>query len=449
MRVLMLGWEYPPHIAGGLGIACEGLTKALARTGVDILFCIPELGGGEEADHMVLVDPVDPLDPLEEESLNEKIERTGIPTVLKPYWSPEDYEENRKRAVEAERRLAGRMRGVLRGGKSAKSGAALGFKYGRDLFEEINRYTANVVAHLSNQKFDLIHAHDWMTYSAGVALAQRTGKPLICHVHSLEYDRSGAGVNSNIYEIEGMGLRAADAVVAVSHYTKGIIQQQHSIPASKIHVVHNGIYPKDVQRHYDRRKVADHKIVLFLGRMTFQKGPDYFVRAAEQVIPLVPDVMFVMAGAGDMFPQIVEMVHYLGLQKHFHFTGFLRGAEVEKMFSVADLYVMPSVSEPFGISALEAINFNVPALISKQSGVAEVLGHALKFDFWDVNRLADLIVNGLNSPELRQDMVAQSKQELRKLRWDASAVRTNEVYQHVLERSAKSEVEALAVLGSS
>ncbi len=449
MKVLMLGWEYPPHISGGLGTACEGITTGLARHGVEVLFVVPHLFGGEDARHMTIVNSLGQT-PEEVEALRaygkrgaadgsgrKAVTKRTIPSLLQPYFTPESF----KQYVKSLRRAARKSRasGVL--GQLAGQypeafdeeiddiDVAENFRqYGWDIFSEVGKFAANVTATLSGEHFDVIHCHDWMTYPAGMALSEITGKPLVVHVHSLEYDRSGYGVNQQIHHIEGMGVHAAKGVVAVSYYTRNIVNQQHGVPLEKIFVVHNGVYSKEAVHTYRAHKNLHSKIVLFLGRITFQKGPDYFVEAAAKVIPHVPDVLFVMAGSGDMLQRCKDRVYELGIQQHFQFPGFLKGQEVEEMFSLADVYVMPSVSEPFGISALEAIKFDTPVIISRQSGVSEVLSHALKVDFWDVDRQADLLINALLHDELRADMVAMAREELKRQHWDAAAVKLKEVY---------------------
>jgi glycosyltransferase involved in cell wall biosynthesis len=306
------------------------------------------------------------------------------------------------------------------------------YPIGNTIFREVERFTTKVLASFSAQQFDIIHAHDWMTFPAGVALSQLTGKPLIVHVHSLEQDRSGLFVNRDIEKIEKLGLESAARVIAVSHYTRRAIERFHGISRSKIRVVHNGVYPRQVVQDYKIKKTWPRNVVLFLGRVTFQKGPDYFVEVASRVIPQVPGVLFVLAGTGDMLPAVKKQVHELGLSEYFLFPGFLSGEELEEMFSVADLYVMPSVSEPFGITALEAISYDTPVIISKQSGVSEVLTHALKVDFWDLDRMADLIVSVLLDYDLREELVKLAKEELRHLHWDAAAAKTVEVYEGLL-----------------
>lgn len=450
MKILMLGWEYPPHISGGLGTACEGLTTGLTRHGVDITFVVPSLFGDERAPHMKLIDAAGGALGAQQnllglgegarrsaakEKLQQRLRTLKIPSLLSPYLRPETYAAARQALPVMPPPAPGQTAIFDLTSETAPVSALLEtdrdeqyIRYGNDIFGEVARYTARVVAHVGDSDFEVIHAHDWMTYPAGVALSQLTGKPLVTHVHSLEYDRSGTAVNAHINAIERYGLQAAHAVIAVSYYTRSLIHERHGIPKERVHVVHNGVYPRTAVETYRARQQRESKIVLFLGRVTFQKGPDYFVEAAARVIPHVPDVLFVMAGSGDMLPRMVERVHQLGISDHFEFPGFLRGQEVEQMYSLADVYVMPSVSEPFGISALEAISYDAPVIISKQSGVAEVLGHALKVDFWDLDRLADLIINTLLQPELREDITAMAKEELKRLRWEASALRTVEVY---------------------
>lgn len=444
MRVVMLGWEYPPHISGGLGTACEGLTNSLARLGTEIVFVVPHLFGGERAPHMRMVDSSRIVTTEESSSyrdvlshipgLEGSIQTVSIPSFLRPYLDAESFgdfvehyrslAQKRSKPFDLEKFLE---RKEIFEELAVEEGIAAN-RYSGDMFEEVSRYTSNVIALLSGSVFDVIHAHDWMTFPAGVALSRLSGKPLVVHVHSLEFDRSGGGMNPRIAEIERFGLEQAARVVAVSYYTKSIITQQQKIDEGKITVVHNGVYPKHVVQNYRSDQRKHQKIVLFLGRVTFQKGPDYFVEAAAKVIPTVPDAVFVMAGAGDMLPRMKRRVEELGIADHFLFTGFLKGEEVEEVFSTADLYVMPSVSEPFGISALEAISFETPVLISRQSGVAEVLSHALKVDFWDVDRMSDLIINALVHEELRADMVSMAREEVKRVHWDAAAYKVSQVY---------------------
>ena len=461
MKILMLGWEYPPHIAGGLGTACQGLTTALANQGIDIHFVVPQLFGNEQAAHMALFDAEkrlavgsqDPGPMSEPVTVATGVPTSRIPAFLTPYWSPEQFKDAlaaithqhvaslnpalRKDPI-ARALIDGEICGIdlltaleheqpiLRATDGKSSG-----RYGSDIFEEVERFTMQVVSRFANDQFDVIHAHDWMTFPAGVALSESTGRPLVVHIHSLEHDRSGLLVNPQINEIERFGLSQADKIVAVSYFTKRSIEIHHHIPGRKISVVHNGVYAQEVGTEARSRKNWPKHVVLFLGRVTFQKGPDYFVEVASKVVPHIPDVLFVLAGTGDMLPAVKERVRQLNLSDNFMFPGFTQGDELEELFSVADLYVMPSVSEPFGITALEAISFDTPVIISKQSGVSEVIEHALKVDFWDVDRMADLIINALQHPELRHDLASMAREELKRLHWDAAALKTIEVYQDV------------------
>jgi len=457
MKILMLGWEYPPHIAGGLGTACHGLTRALSAQGIDIHFVVPQLFGNEEAHHMVLSDPERRIAPTSKTSeiptfLPPSIETTRIPAFLAPYWSPQQFKAaiaavstqertslspSLRRDPVARALIDGEVYGIdlmsaLEGeNREEEALSEGGQRYGSDIFIEVERFTRQVISRFSRQDFDAIHAHDWMTFPAAVALAEVSGKPLVAHIHSLEHDRGGLNRNKEIESIERMGLLRADKVIAVSYFTKRSIEKHHRVDPHKVSVVHNGVYPREIITNYRAKRTWPRHVVLFLGRVTFQKGPDYFVEVAAKVLPHVPDVLFVLAGAGDMLAGLIERVKELKLTNNFMFPGFTQGEELEELFSVADLYVMPSVSEPFGITALEAISFDTPVIISKQSGVSEVIEHALKVDFWDVNRMADLIINSLVHPELRLDLVSMAREELKQLRWDAAACRTIEVYQDI------------------
>lgn len=458
----MLGWEYPPHISGGLGTACEGLTRGLARQGISIDFVVPHVYGGEKASHMNLSEPpkdVGPKDvgmaqrsssaPFQDEGTNSEptlaptaldlkrleIEIQKIPSFLQPYLR--DFRILRKNrptlplglSAEKARNLPEVVSSLFWISPELKNSDG---HYHGDLFDEVARFTFLAASANQNTQADLIHAHDWMTFPAAIVLKALTGLPLVLHVHSLEMDRTGGSGNPRIEEIEKAGLHAADRVIAVSYYTRQLIHERYGIPLEKISVVHNGVYVRELVENYRKEATLPSKIVLFLGRITFQKGPDYFVEAAAKVIPHVPDVLFVMAGSGDMLPRMMERVSELGINKNFLFTGFLKGQDVEKMFSLASLYVMPSVSEPFGIAPLEAISFHTPTIISKQSGVSEVLKHSLKVDFWDVENLANMIIAALKYPALQQDIVALASEEIKSLHWDAAAQNTVKAYLQTL-----------------
>ena len=294
---------------------------------------------------------------------------------------------------------------------------------------------AQVAKNLEGQ-FDVIHAHDWLTYFAGIAAKRVSGKPLVVHMHATEYDRSGENINTQTYAIERAGMHAADRVIAVSNLTRNIVIEKYGVPADKVVTVHNAVRFAEKESEAPERGVSD-KIVTFLGRITFQKGPDYFVEAAAKVLKRVPNVRFVMAGSGDMMNHIIRRVARLGIADRFHFTGFLRGADVHRMFQLSDVYVMPSVSEPFGISPLEAMKSNVPVIISKQSGVAEVLDYAVKVDYWDVDAMADAIYGLITYPALSQMFAKKGLEEVTSLKWNNAAAKIKSVYEDVIAEQTR------------
>jgi glycosyltransferase involved in cell wall biosynthesis len=302
--------------------------------------------------------------------------------------------------------------------------------YDGNLIERVFKYAQRCTELVKTKTFDVIHAHDWVTFPAAVALSTSLQKPLVVHVHATEFDRSGEQVNPIVYEIERQAMERASAVIAVSHYTAGILAQSYAVPFDKIHVVHNGINPKPIEaKPHARRSEA---IVLFLGRITSQKGPEYFVKAAELVLRKYDNVKFVMAGWGDLAQNIIEMVAARKLGSRIFFTGFLQGRQVELAYRMSDLYVMPSVSEPFGLSALEAVQQGLPVILSKTAGVGEVLCNgALKVDFWDVNKMAEQIIDVLSNPLLAQRLRTNATNEIRNLTWDAAAKKCLSVYNTV------------------
>ena len=304
--------------------------------------------------------------------------------------------------------------------------------YSADMMTEANKYAALALTLASRERFDIIHAHDWMTYPAALALKHATGKPLVCHIHSTEFDRSGEGVNQPLYDIERAGMHGADRVVAVSMLTKSIVTSRYGVPAEKIDVVYNGVEQESAQPDGQDRIEAGDRIVLFLGRITMQKGPEYFVAAAKRVLEKEPRTKFIVAGSGDMALRMIELAAQYGIGHKVLFTGFLRGNDVERIFRMADCYVMPSVSEPFGIAALEAMHNGVPVIISRTSGVAEVLTHALKVDFWDIDDMASKIVAVIRHAPLRTTLKEHAPMELRRLTWDGAAERCVQVYADLL-----------------
>jgi glycosyltransferase involved in cell wall biosynthesis len=306
-------------------------------------------------------------------------------------------------------------------------------KYGSNLFTEVSRYALVAAVVASQNQFDVIHAHDWLTYPAGIAAKEVSGKPLVVHVHATEFDRSGENVNQAVYDIERRGMHAADKVITVSNLTRNIVIEKYGVDPDKVVTVHNAVEPVEVEKNIDPQKGVEEKIVTFLGRITFQKGPDYFVEAANKVIKRYSNVRFVMAGSGDMMNRMIRRVAELEIADKFHFAGFLQGDDVVRMFAQSDVYVMPSVSEPFGISPLEAMRSSVPVIISKQSGVSEILHYALKVDFWDVDAIADSIYGLLNYDALSQVFRRYGKNEVDNLKWENAAFLVKNVYESVVK----------------
>jgi glycosyltransferase involved in cell wall biosynthesis len=456
----MLGWEFPPHISGGLGTACKGLTDGLASQGVEILFVVPHLFGDEDRTEARLIGCAERTPTLREgrpvhvrrlaarPSLGPEpraprgaaraLEVIAVASPLQPYQTPEAYRGGLEASGEGSNPLGvlpGQTRAVaqilgerLPGG----SGQRFSGQYGQDLMSEVGRY-ARVVAELArSEPFDVVHAHDWLTFPAGLCAAEAAGRPLVAHVHACEYDRSGEHPNPEIREIEGVGLASADRVIAVSHYTASILVSRYGVDPAKLRVVHNATQHRPRGRDPGCKAIED-PIVLFLGRVTFQKGPDYFLEMARRVVDVVPRVKFVIAGTGDMLAPLIERAAAIGLARHVHFTGFLHGAAVERMYSMADVYVMPSVSEPFGIAALEALALDVPVILSRQSGVAEVLPHMLKSDFWDVDDMASKLIAMLRFPALRESVVRAGQAELDRIQWTQRGALVHDVYKELVQ----------------
>ncbi|MBL9031117.1 MAG: glycosyltransferase [Phycisphaerae bacterium] len=442
MRIVMLGWEFPPFIAGGLGVACYGLTRALDRMGHDILFILPRPVDRSQASHITLLSP--------DETGRLVVSRPKGARGFGPSITTGEFRHVVFRGVEASfsspypgfapppplsytasdpiARLAAGEAVAEMATPEATSIATSGAHYSGDLVGDAERYARLVVALARRERFDAIHAHDWLTYPAGIALSRASGRPLVVHVHSTEFDRSGERVNQRLYDIERRGMHAAARVIAVSEYTKSICVKRYGVPEEKVDVVYNGIDREADQPAPGAQIESRDRIVLFLGRITMQKGPEYFIGAAKRVLEKVENVKFVVAGSGDMTARMIELAAQMGIGHKVLFTGFLRGRDVERVFRMADCYVMPSVSEPFGIAALEAIHHDVPVIISKQSGVSEVLTHVLKVDFWDVDEMANKIVAVLRHPPLSQTLRHHGPIQLRWLTWDGAAEKCVKAY---------------------
>lgn len=427
MKVLMFGWEFPPHITGGLGTACYGLTKGLSHFGTDVIFVVPKSYGDEDKSFVKILDAgnVDITErKTEETQFWKNFKYIEVGSNLIPYMDPEEFEKIFENKIFSHTEFKETV---------FSTNFKFSGSYGKNLYEEVARY-ALIAAYIgSTNQFDVIHAHDWLTYPAGIAAKKVSGKPLVVHTHATEFDRSGEHINQRVYDIEREGMLAADKVVAVSNLTRKIIIERYGINPDKVVTVHNSVEPITLPDDFKLDKGFPEKIVTFLGRVTFQKGPDYFIEAAKKVIDKDPNVRFVMAGSGDMLNKMIKRVAKLNIATKFHFAGFLKGNEVYEMFSLSDVYVMPSVSEPFGISPLEAMMSDVPVIISKQSGVSEVLKHALKVDFWDIDDLADAIYGMLHYPALAKMFIKYGKIEVENLRWENSAFKLREVYKELIK----------------
>ncbi len=438
----MLGWEFPPFISGGLGTACYGLTKAMNELNIQVTFVLPKIVTGQYGTHVKLLSPAS----LSEKSFVsafktdelENVKFCGINSALQPYSRPESYGQEIKEVLQQKQNLHSKTSDSTTPFTPVMPFVDVtdfaNMDYSGDMYTEIYRYAAIAAELAKTENFDVIHAHDWMTYPAAMATSKVSGKPLIVQVHSTEFDRSGDNVNQTIYDIEREGMYAADKIIAVSYFTRNTIISRYGVSGDKIEVVHNGI-----ERNGSTKQALaesgigrDEKIVLFLGRITMQKGPEYFLQAAKKVLEVRDDVKFVMAGSGDMMYRMVEMASELGIGKKVLFTGFLRGENVQKIYRMADLFVMPSVSEPFGLVPLEAMENDVPVIISKQSGVSEVLTHVLKVDFWDIDEMANKIVAVLKHSPLRITLRNHGNHEVRKLRWTDSAAKCAKIYEQAV-----------------
>ncbi len=408
-KVLMLGWEFPPIINGGLGVACHDLSTAMSKL-AKITMVVPKSSPDFKVKNMNLIGinniNVETFDNAFRNDMSDlPFDLQSIPFDLNPYYS-EGAEASGSRGLN------------MMSGKEKLAAFNIENLYGGDVINKVFQYADITSAVASDIDFDIIHAHDWMTMLAGIKIKQQTGKPLVMHIHSLEVDRSGENSKGWVYDLEKKGMEYADLLMPVSNFTADNINRHYGISKSKMSVIHNGSVP--VKPFKSKRNFRE-KTVLFVGRLTRQKGPEKFLDIACKVLEKNPDVRFVMAGVGDYFKSMLEKSSYKSIGNRFHLTGFLNQERLRHLFSVSDVYCMPSVSEPFGLSAVEAAHFGIPCVISKQSGVAEVLGGALKFDYWDTNKAASNILNLLNDSVLRKKVVNDAYKNLNKITWDISA----------------------------
>jgi glycogen synthase len=396
-RVLMFGWEFPPHNSGGLGVACYGITKALARKNIEVIFVLPRKLDGVKEDFLKIIDG------------NIECQSSYLfNSPLYPYVTDKKYYSDLFHHHEI---------------------------YGNSLVEEVFRYAEFGKKIAKKEKFDVIHAHDWLSFGAGIKAKEVSGKPLVVHVHATEFDRcGGSGVNSLVYALEKEGMEKADKIIAVSNYTKNIIVNSYGIHPDKVEVVHNGV---DFNKEYSLSenvhaiKRAGKKMVLFVGRLTLQKGPDYFIKVAKKICDVTEDIYFVISGSGDMQEFLISEVAQMKISDRVLFSGFLRGKDLQEVYALADLFVMPSVSEPFGITPLEAISSGTPVLISNQSGVSEVVSHALKADFWDIDDMANKVLAVLNYDPLSYCLKENGKKEIASITWEKAAEKCIQIYNNL------------------
>jgi glycosyltransferase involved in cell wall biosynthesis len=398
------------------------LTKGLAHHDVEVLFVMPTASGDEDQSAVRIINASDVVVYDTCKNIDEflgKVDFLRVGSNLRPYIDPVSFTEL---VTEEQKYQTEEFKGYFKE-KYKFSG-----KYGANLMEEVARYAMVAGAIAQQHEFDVIHAHDWLTNLAGIAAKKVSGKPLVIHVHATEFDRTGENVNPEVFRLEQTGMREADKVITVSNLTRNIVINKYGIDPSKVITVHNAV-DFSGRSDIEVQRGVEEKIVTFLGRITFQKGPEYFIEAANKVLKMYPNVRFVMAGSGDLMNRSIKRVAQLGISDRFHLTGFLRGQDVQRMFEYSDVYVMPSVSEPFGISPLEAMISNVPTIISKQSGVAEVLKYAIKVDFWDIDALADSIYGLLNYPALSKMAIESGLEEVNSLKWDHAAAKVKRVYE--------------------
>lgn len=416
MKALMFGWEFPPHILGGLGTASYGLTRGMAmQPDMEITFVIPKPHGDEDQSFLKILGACTVPVVWKENAWDHVQRRIGHLMSTDVYFN---------------------LRNGIRYDFSRIFTNDLGCidfsgRYPDNLIEEISNYeaVASVIAHQVD--FDIIHSHDWLTYPAGVFAKQISGKPLVIHVHATDFDRSRGQVNPTVYGIEKRGMDMADHIMTVSDLTRKIVIEKYHQNPAKVTTVHNAVEPLHDADSF-KKTPRNEKVVTFLGRITMQKGPEYFVEAAHVVLQKTKNVRFVMAGSGDMMHAMIDLVARRGIADKFHFTGFLKGRQVHEMLAESDVYIMPSVSEPFGISPLEAMQVGTPSIISKQSGCAEILNHAIKTDYWDIDAMADAIYAIVKNPAMYNSLRDLGRDEVNNIKWYDAGLKVRAIYDNVM-----------------
>lgn len=418
MKALMFGWEFPPHILGGLGTASYGLTKGMSlQEDMEITFVIPKPWGDEDQSFLRIIGMGNTPIVWKDVSWEHVNHRVG------KFMNPQLYFD---------------LRNHIYADFSYYSTNDLGCiefsgRYPSNLMEEINNYSiaAGVIARTVD--IDIIHSHDWLTYPAGIHAKSVTGKPMVIHVHATDFDRSRGNVNPRVYAIEKDGMDHADHILTVSNLTRNTVIEKYHQDPRKVTTVHNAVEPLDLEiEALTSKKGTKDKVVTFLGRITMQKGPEYFVEAAARVLKKADNVRFVMAGSGDMMNQMIRLAAQRNISDKFHFTGFMKGKQVYEVLKSSDVYVMPSVSEPFGISPLEAMQCGVPTIISKQSGCAEILNKAIKTDYWDIEAMADAMYSIITYPSMYEYLKVEGKREVDAITWQDAGLKVRKIYENVL-----------------
>lgn len=413
----MFGWEFPPHILGGLGTASYGLTKGMHENGnMDITFVIPKPWGDEERGFANIVGANSV--PVAWRDVNMDYVQSRIGNVM----DPQLYFDLRNHIYADFNYMGTNDLGCIE----------FSGRYPDNLLEEINNYSivAGVIARTI--PCDVIHSHDWLTYPAGIHAKQVTGKPLVIHVHATDFDRSRGNVNPTVFSIEKDGMNNADHIITVSNLTRQTVIEKYGISPDKVTTVHNAVEPLNEEIRSIKMKKGKDKVVTFLGRITMQKGPEYFVEAAAKVLQKTHNVRFVMAGSGDMMEKMIHLAADRDIADRFHFTGFLKGQQVYEMLAASDVYIMPSVSEPFGISPLEAMQMGVPSIISKQSGCAEILENVIKIDYWDINAMADAIYSIIKYPAMYNHLRDRGLAEIDTIQWKKAGAKVIDIYHKVI-----------------
>ncbi len=429
MKVLMIGWEFPPFFSGGLGVVTKNLAVSLGKRDLEVCFALPYYVQ-KKVPHTAIPNGVDFARFDDEtieitQSVSMQYFHTSIPHA---YVSPEDYEEHYQQVfskhmhhTQVHKNSHEEVQNVV---------------YGKNLWLEIDRFAHQMEMFARKRHFDVIHAHDWITFEAGIRLKNVLKVPLLLHVHATEVDRTGGNVNMSVYDREKYAFEFCDRIITVSQYTKNILREHYGIDGDKIQVVHNAHNieqpPHHALPHWLKKKPKDDFVVLFIGRLTLQKGPDYFLEVAKRVLQKNKHIKFVIAGTGDMYHRLLEHIATFRLHDSVFPLGFMNGAEKDMVYRNADVCLIPSVSEPFGLIALEAVEHGVPVIISTNSGAQEVLFHSLKSEFWNIDLMAEYVLALAQYPVLRRILAEESYKETRHLTWDAQAEKIHAIYQSLL-----------------